>query len=370
VTTSTGGLPQKTQPDRSSDLVRTTFRLLALGALILTSFWIVRPFLMASAWATMIAIATWPLLLQVEGWLGGRRSLAVAVMTTALLVLLVMPFYFGVTTIVEHAGQIADWSKTVASYAVAGPPAWIEALPLVGAPLADQWRRFAASPQDVSAAVEPFVQGLVLWFGSQIGSVGLLLLQLALTVVVVALLYANGETAARGADRFAGRLAGPQGREALQLAARAVRAVALGVVVTAIVQSGLVGIGLAIVGVPYVTILVALVFVLAIAQLGPVLVLLPTAVWVYQTSGAVWGTGFAVWAALCSVLDNLLRPVLIKRGADLPLLLIFAGVVGGLIGFGVIGLFVGPMVLAVAYTLVVDWVADDEAAGETGGVAT
>ena len=103
---------------------------------------------------------------------------------------------------------------------------------------------------------------------------------------------------------------------------------------------------------------------LCIAQVGPVLGLIPAVIWVYSRSGAVWGTGFLVWAIFCSIIDNVMRPLLIKRGADLPLLLIFTGVIGGLIAFGVIGLFIGPVVLAVAYTLLVAWVSESEPSDE------
>jgi len=137
--------------------------------------------------------------------------------------------------------------------------------------------------------------------------------------------------------------------------------VALGVVVTAVVQSGLAGIGLALAGVPFVRILTALMFILAVAQVGAGPVLIAAVVWVYAKSGALWGSVFLVWAIFCGTLDNFLRPMLIRHGADLPLLLIFAGVIGGLIAFGVIGLFIGPVVLAVAYTLLVDWVTEGEA---------
>jgi len=142
----------------------------------------------------------------------------------------------------------------------------------------------------------------------------------------------------------------------VHLAAQALRGVAPGVVVTAILQSALAGIGLVIAGVPFATLLTALMFILAVAQIGPGPVLIGAVIWVYTKSGAVWGTSFLVWAVFCSTFDNVLRPMLIKRGADLPLLLIFTGVVGGLIAFGVIGLFIGPVVLAVAYTLLADWV--------------
>jgi predicted PurR-regulated permease PerM len=348
------------QPNRSPDLAQTTFRLLALGALIFSSFWIVRPFLVASTWAVMIAVATWPLLLRLQAWLG-RRSLAVAVMTFGLLLVLLVPFYFGITAIVENAGQIVEWSKSLQTFTLPQPPSWVEDLPVIGSRLAARWRQVvAATPEDMSARLAPFARTVTVWFVGQVGSLGLLLIQFLLTVIVAALLYSNGETAARGAVRFARRLAGPQGENAVHLAARAVRAVALGVVVTAIVQAALAGIGLAIAGVPFVAILVALIFILAIAQLGPALVLIPATIWVYGRSGAIWGTGFLVWAIVCSTLDNFLRPVLIRRGADLPLLLIFAGVIGGLIAFGIIGLFIGPVVLAVAYTLLVEWVSADD----------
>jgi predicted PurR-regulated permease PerM len=353
------------QPDRSPDLARTTLQLLALGALILSSFWIVRPFLVASTWAVMIAVATWPLLLHAQGWLGGRRSLAVAAMTVALLLVLLVPFYLGVTTIVENARRIVDWSSSLTTVTIPRLPAWVEGVPLIGSRLAARWQQLAAiGPEEISARLSPFARTLVLWFVGQVGSLGLLLLQFLLTVVIVAILYARGEAVAEGADRLARRLAGSRGESAVHLAARAVRAVALGVVVTAIIQSVLAGLGLAIAGVPLPGILTALVFMLSVAQVGPGLVLIPAAIWVYARSGAVWGVGFLVWAILCGTFDNFLRPLLIRRGADLPLLLIFAGVMGGLIAFGVIGLFIGPVVLAVAYTLLVEWVSEGDPEGQ------
>jgi len=142
------------------------------------------------------------------------------------------------------------------------------------------------------------------------------------------------------------------------LAGQAIRAVALGVVVTAIVQAAAAGIGLAISGIPYAALLTAVIFMLCIAQLGPILVLAPAVIWLYWSGDPVWGTVLLVWTILVGALDNVLRPLLIRRGADLPLLLIFAGVIGGLISFGIIGLFVGPVVLAVTYRLLESWIAD------------
>jgi predicted PurR-regulated permease PerM len=135
--------------------------------------------------------------------------------------------------------------------------------------------------------------------------------------------------------------------------------VALGVVLTAIIQSGFGGIGLLITGIPAAAILTAVMFIFCIAQIGPVLVLVPAVIWLYYHSGTFWGSVLLMWSIPVLILDNLLRPVLIRKGADLPLLLIFTGVIGGLIAFGIIGLFIGPVILAVTYTLLTAWVSGD-----------
>jgi predicted PurR-regulated permease PerM len=133
----------------------------------------------------------------------------------------------------------------------------------------------------------------------------------------------------------------------------------MGVVLTAIVQSGLGGLGLAIAGVPAAAILTAVMFVLCIAQLGPALVLFPTVIWMYWSGDSAWATILLVWSLIVGTMDNYLRPMLIKRSVDLPFLLVFVGVIGGLIAFGLVGIFVGPVVLAVAYTLLQAWVGEE-----------
>jgi predicted PurR-regulated permease PerM len=177
-------------------------------------------------------------------------------------------------------------------------------------------------------------------------------------VFISAILYAKGESAVSGVRRFGRRLAGQRGENAVVLAGQAIRAVALGVGVTAVLQTVLGGIGLAVAGVPFASLLSAVMLMLCIAQLGPALVLFPAVGWMYWTGANAWATFLLVWSIIVSVLDNVLRPLLIKRGADLPLPLIFAGVIGGLLGFGLIGIFVGPVALAITYTLLEAWIED------------
>ena len=351
----------ETRSGWSGDLARTALQLLALGVLVVTSVWVLRPFLIAGTWATMIAIATWPLLLRTQTALGGRRSFAVALLTGLLLLMLVIPMYLGIRSIVDNADELAGLSQSFASWSIPMPPDWIGRIPLAGTKLSSEWRELAVGgPAALSAALAPHARAAALWFVQELGGVGALLVNFLLTTALTAVLFARGESAASAVERFARRLAGEEGLKSARLAAQAIRAVALGVVVTALVQSSLVGLGLFVVGAPFAPVLTALCFVLAVAQIGPLPILIGVLIWAYSQLGAVWGTAFLIWSIPCAAIDNVLRPLLIRRGADVPLMLIFSGVIGGLIAFGVIGLFIGPVVLAVGYTLLLDWMGADE----------
>jgi predicted PurR-regulated permease PerM len=189
---------------------------------------------------------------------------------------------------------------------------------------------------------------------------GLLFLQFLLIIAIAAIMFAQGERAAGGVVRFGHRLGGERGATAVRLAGQAIRGVALGVVVTAIAQSLLGGIGLAVVGVPFAAVLTAVMFILCLAQVGPGLVLFPAVAWMYWSGEAVWATVLVGFSVVTLTMDNFLRPALIRRGAHLPMLLIFAGVIGGLIAYGLLGIFLGPTVLAVAYTLLNAWIDDED----------
>jgi predicted PurR-regulated permease PerM len=347
------------------DLARTTLALVVLGGLIVGSLWVLRPFIAAAIWATMIVVATWPILIALQAQLRGRRSLAVAVMTVVLLLGLVVPLSLAIGAIVSHADVIVGWATSLASFTLPPPPGLLEQFPLIGARLVARWQELAAHPEEVSGRLAPYARGAVAWFVSLLGGIAGLLVQFLLVVAVAALLYARGEGFADFVRRFAIRLAGLRGERAVHLAGQAIRAVALGIVVTAVVQAALAGIGLAITGIPFAAVLTAAILLLCIAQLGPVLVLVPAVAWLYWTGQTGWGTVLLVWTLIVGTIDNVLRPILIRKGADLPMPLIIAGVIGGLIGFGVVGIFIGPVVLAVTYTLLVDWVESGERAADS-----
>jgi predicted PurR-regulated permease PerM len=342
------------------DLTRTTLAVICLLLLITGSLWVLLPFLAATIWATMLVVTTWPILLYVQARLGNRRGPAVLVMTLGLLLLLVIPLWAAIDTIVSHSDQMGDLVKQVADAGLPQPPAWVAKVPVVGKKISATMASWAnAGPAGLETRLQPYVAATARWAVDQAGTLGGMLLQFVLIVILSAVMYGSGESAARGVRAFGRRLAGQQGEDSIILAGKAIRSVALGVGVTAVVQTVLGGIGLAVAGVPFASLLSAVMLMLCIAQMGPALVLFPAVAWMYYTGDTGWATALLVWSLVVSTLDNILRPMLIRKGADLPLLLIFGGVIGGLVGFGLIGIFVGPVVLAVTYTLLSAWIDDD-----------
>jgi predicted PurR-regulated permease PerM len=341
----------------SLDVTHTTLAVLFIGVLIAATFWILRPFLISIIWAALIVIATWPVLVRLEARVAKKRGLAVAIMTAVILLIVLVPLILAVRTIVVNAEDIAARVRSLVSLTIPSPPQWLEHFPLQGKKLAARWSEYAAlSPEERASRVTPYARTLIQWFVAQAGSFGMTMLSFLLTTIIAAIMYAKGEVVRSGVLSFARRLAGQQGEEVALLAAKAVRGVALGVVLTALIQTALGGIGLFITGVPAAALLTAVMFMLCLAQIGPALVLIPAIIWLYWQGSAIWGTILLIFTILALTIDNVVRPILIKKGADLPLLLIFAGVIGGLIAFGVIGLFIGPVMLAVTYTLLKAWV--------------
>lgn len=348
------------------DITRGVLAVLSIVALIGSSIWILLPFIGAIVWAATIVVATWPFMISLQTLLWNKRALAVTVMTLLLLCVLVVPLAFGIGTIVSNVDEIAAWAKSLASFKTPAPPDWVANLPFVGAQAVELWQRVAATGiQEVAVKAAPYAGGLIKWFAAQLGSVGVLLVEFLLTVILAAAMYANGEHATARLVRIGQRLAGPGGESAVILAGQTIRGVALGVVVTALAQTAFGGLGLLIAGVPFAGVLTAVMLLSSIAQIGVVPVLGSAAAWLYWSGDSAWGTFMVVWTIVAGTMDNFLRPILIKKGADLPLLLVFAGVVGGLLAFGLIGIFVGPVVLAVANALLTAWIDDEPGDDET-----
>lgn len=346
------------RPDLTSNLLSV----LVISLLIAGSLWVIEPFLPAAIWATMIVVATWPIMIMVQRHLGGRRGPAMAVMVLAMTVIIGLPLAMAISTIIDNAVNLANLARNLPNYHLPAPPDWLRGIPLVGDRLWNEWQVISnTGAASLTDKIQPYASKIANWALSQMNSVAMLFIHLLLTLLLSAIFYSRGEIAVAGISRFARRLAGPRGEDAVQLAGQSIRAVALGIVFTAIAQSALGGFGLWIAGVPYAGVLTAIMLFFCIIQIGPGIPLLGGVIWLFYQGDQTWGFILLVWAILVGLMDNILRPVLIRRGANLPILLILVGVLGGILTFGIIGLFIGPVILAVTYTLTNAWIADGEA---------
>src|SRR3954462_2833820 len=350
------------------DFTRFVLVVLVIGALLTGSFLTLLPFLGGLIWAATIVIATWPMFLRLERATGGRRSITTTIMMIAVLLAFVVPLSAAIATVLDAANRSPSLVHDYVERGLGPPPHWLSTVPVLGRKLADRWQTLATGgPEALAAAVRPYARSAAAWVITTTGGLGRLVIHALLTVLLVGILYANGEAAARGALAVADRLGGGAGQRSMRLAAQAVRGVALGVVVTALIQSSLAGLGLWVSGVPHPALLSAIMLTMCIAQLGPVLVLAPAVGWLYWIGQSGWASALLVWSLPVVALDNVVRPILIRRGVQLPMLLIIGGVIGGLITFGVIGLFVGPGILAATFTLGKEWVGSNTH-GEADGI--
>jgi predicted PurR-regulated permease PerM len=351
-----------------SDLLRAV---LAIGAMLLLvggSLYILHPFVPALIWGTMIVVATWPTLIRLQGHLGGHRRLAVLVMLMVQIVVIVIPVYVAVSTLADHATEIMVFVKGLPAYALPSPPHWIAEIPLIGGRVAHEWQLLSdAGPGGALAKIQPYMVDAARWLLTRVSLLGVFVLHLVLMVIVCGLLYAKGEGAAQLVTQLAQHISPHYGAEIIHLIGQSIRAIALGIVVTAVVQASLAALGVWIAAIPYAGVLSALLLLACLVQIGPLLPLLGCVAWLYTHDAHVAALLLLVWSIGVSMIDNFLRPILIRRAVSLPMIVILAGVLGGVLSIGVAGLFIGPVILAVTYHLLLAWIGLPEGSPIEGG---
>lgn len=323
-------------------------------ALVAWCYWLARPFLVAVLWGVILSVTAHPACRRLGDALGGRHGLAAALLTLGALLLLIGPLAALTVALVDNMGELAA-RLTAGSIAVPHPPPRLAQLPIVGETLARTWQLASVNLLDALREIRPQLAALARGFVSLAAGVSLGALQIVLAVIIAGLLLAHARSGGRFAELLATRLAGARGPALALLAEHTVRNVARGVLGTALIQSTLAAVGFVAAGVPAAALLTLACFFLAVIQVGPAILLLAVAAYLFTTVDAVTASVFVAWSVLVALLDNVLRPILIGRGRDVPLLVILVGVVGGLLAHGLIGLFVGPIVLALGYELFRAW---------------
>jgi predicted PurR-regulated permease PerM len=327
-----------------------------VALLIAWCLWIAQPFILPLLWGAIIAVALDPLHERLSQRLGGRPGLAGAVLTVAGLLLMVGPLaVLGVA--------LGGTVRTLAASALRGeldippPPEGLASIPLIGQTLTEYWQLASTNLEELLVQIEPQIRQAGAWLLGFAGGLGLGFLSGLFALVVAGVLLAWRGRIVPTVHRLAVRLAGARGEPLLLLGEETVQAVARGIVGTAFVQALFATIGFMVAGVPGGPFWGFVVFLFGLIQIGALPVMIPVVIWAFMTMSALPLVLFLVWTVLVSLIDNVLRPLWIGSGARVPLLVLLIGVIGGLLAHGLIGLFVGPVVVALGYTLLTAWLA-------------
>lgn len=327
-----------------------------LVVLLVATLWVLAPFWTALFWAAVLAFASWPLMRLLTRLLGGREALAAGVLTAFWIILVALPLLglgFGL------ADKLRAGVELVKNLQVSGlppPPSWLARTPLIGDRLIGWWYSIDQQGVAIFSALKPYMGEVGNWLLARSAKLAGGIFELVLSLVLIFFFYRDGKRLEAFAYQMLERLIGPRAEHYMELIAGTVQRVVNGVIGTAAAQAVLAFIGFSIAGVPGPILLGLLTFVCSLLMVPP-LVWGPATVWLFFQGEYGYGVFLGIWGFfVISGVDNILKPYLISRGGNLPLVVVLLGVLGGLLSFGFIGLFLGPVLLAVVYNLVNDWI--------------
>ena len=335
-----------------------------LGLLLVGCLLVLWPFVTVLLWAVVLSFSIWPLYGRVLKLLRGRRTLAALLLSLAMVLAVLLPF--GIVGL-KLGDNVTELKAATQRWIDAGPPAapqWLSKVPLVGGSMTDSWNSFASDSSKLLEKAKPMLEPVGAWLLKAGLNLGIGLAQLALSILLTFFLLRNGAAVGGTLNDAIRRIAGERGTHLLLVAGNTVRGVVYGILGTALVQAVVAGIGFVIAGVPGAALLALLTFFLSVLPVGPPLIWLPAAFWLFHQGSTGWGIFMIIWGIGVSSVDNFVKPWLISQGSDMPFLLIFFGVLGGALAFGFIGVFIGPTLLAVGYRVVTEWLATKRAAVE------
>jgi predicted PurR-regulated permease PerM len=346
--------PHRRAPSR----IDQTLTLIVLAALIVGTFFVLQPFLTALAWAVILTVTAWPLYVRLRSALNRRHNTAALVMVVLIALTLLAPFVVVGVTIAENAEGVGEAVRILAQKGPPSPPEWVASIPFVGERVATYWGGFSHDTarllDELRKVAEPARKALYTGGATMLAG----LLQLALSILLAYFFFRDGDAVAGRLHSAVERIAPTRGAPLMEVAAATVRSVVLGILGTALAQGLLMAVGALIAGVHAAPLLGFLVFLLSPVPVGPPLIWGATAAWLFSEGETGWAIFMFIWGiGIVSTVDNVIRPLIISQGADLPFILVLIGVVGGAVAFGVIGLFLGPVLLAVAYVLIKEWAA-------------
>lgn len=337
--------------------LETAIRIGALFLVLYLVAQIVAPFIPAIAWAVIIAVASYPGYRWMLDKFDGRAGLAATTFTLVALVLLIIPATWLGTAIVEWGTTIAA-KINAGTLAVPPPPDRVESWPLIGERVHNFWSLASTNLGAAVSEAEVELKAVGVWLLKAVAGVGMGVLQFAFSIIIAGVLLAHAEGAAAFARRLFERLVPTATTDFAKLSEQTIRSVATGVIGVAFIQAALIGVGLIVIQVPGAPIWIVVCILLGIVQLPATLVTLPILIWVWGSQDTVAAVLFTAWIVPAGLADNVLKPILLSRGVEAPMLVIFIGAIGGFIFSGIIGLFIGAVIVVLAYELFTAWLAD------------
>ncbi|WGD54681.1 AI-2E family transporter [Bradyrhizobium sp. CB1650] len=344
----------------TDDVVQIVIRLGLLALLIVWTFLIIKPFVPILTWSAVLAVAFYPAFGWLAKRLGGRPRTAAAILTLVTLGIVIGPAAWLGLSAVEGIRDIARQIGT-GDFALQPAPEQIKGWPLIGPWLYDLWTEAYTNIRAALREVAPYLKPLAGMMLSFAGGAGVGTLEFLLSVFVAGFLLPYGPQLVGAIRRFLLRVVPEQSERLLELAGATIRAVSQGVIGVAIVQALLAGIGFKLAAVPTAGLLAVIVLLLSIVQIGATIVLVPVVIWIWMDKDVTTALLLTVYLVVVGLLDNILRPLVIGRGLTTPTLVILVGVIGGTLAHGIIGLFIGPIILSVAWELAAAWIRIDRA---------
>mgnify|MGYP001813027024 CR=1 FL=1 len=344
--------------------VESAIRIGLLAGLAWWCFAIVKPFVMPVLWGVIFAVALYPVFSWLKGRMGGRGGWAATVLTLIALAVLIVPIVFLSTSVIESVHHVSQGVEN-GTLKVPPPPEGVAGWPVVGPQLSEAWGEASANFQHFFERYREQLQPVWAFVVAQAASAGGATLVFFLAILISGLMMAKAGPAVAGLEILAVRLAGDRGVDLVTTSGATIRSVVQGVLGVAFIQSLLSGIGMLVVGVPGAGLWAGLVLLLAIMQLPPALVMLPVAVYVFTSASTFTAVLFLIFALVVSGSDAFLKPLFLGRGMSIPMPVILLGAIGGMMLSGIVGLFIGAVVLALGYQLLVSWVevGSEEVAG-------
>ncbi|MDH4563869.1 AI-2E family transporter [Pseudomonas sp. BN411] len=349
----------------SRGLMDVLIRAGLVAILAISCYEVFRPFLNLMLWAMILGVTFYPLHLSIKSRLGLRDGHVATLIVVVSLILLMVPIYMLASSMAESVQAAIELIKS-GNLQVPAPNESVASWPLIGQPLFDFWQRASSDLTSLLKQLLPHLRGFGLGLFGKLAGVGAGFLLFIAALIVGGIFMAFGENGHRSAVQIASRISGPdRGPQIAQLCTSTIRAVAQGVVGIAFIQMLLVGVGFVLMGIPGAGLLALMVLLLGIMQLPVVLLTIPAIIFVFATEGATVGTVvFAVYSFIAGMSDNILKPLLLGRGVNVPMPVVLIGALGGMVTGGIIGLFIGPVLLAVGYMLFWHWVEDQPKAQE------